>query len=234
MEKLAVLCPVAESVDPVVFQHTMAMISFASQNGVEIKQVGVTKRTLIHSARNALAKGFLSTDCEWAFWMDSDMLLPANAINRLLEVSKSKNSKFVTGIYYQRLGEHLPVLWRKDPVSEDGIQLISDPKNNDKHEAYRHHYVVPSKDSKEPFKADVCGFGCVLMHRELLEKIPYPYFKTISDECSEDFYFCVQARKFGFELWADPLMVLGHIGDPVIITKNQCMLTQDKLRKIKV
>lgn len=233
--KVAFLCPVAESVHPIIFQHTLAMLSYASQNDVEINQVGVTHRTLIHTARNNLSKGFLATDCEWAFWMDCDMLLPRNTINRLLEVAKEKESKFVTGIYYQRQGEHFPVLWKKDPTDLEGNTLHSNENLvKDKRGAWQHHFLVPSKDADRPFKADVCGFGCVLTHREMFEKIPYPYFKTISDECSEDFYFSVKAKREGFQLWADPTMNLGHMADPPFITKYDCRIDSSKLKPVKV
>lgn len=232
---VALLCPVAETLDPVIFQHTLAMVSFSSQNGVKIKDVGVTKRTLVHSARNALAKGFLQTDNEWAFWMDADMLLPSNTIVKLLETAEKTGGKFVTGIYYQRLGEHFPVLWKKDPETIDGERLFSDPKlRHDGKEAYKHHYVVPSPNAVEPFRADVCGFGCVLMHRSILEKLEYPYFKMITDDCSEDFYFCLQAKKAGVELWADPSLTLGHMSDPVFITKKDFKIQQSELKQVKV
>lgn len=237
MEKrsLAILCPVAESVDPLVFQHTMALVSWASSHDVAVTQVGVTRRTLIHSARNQLASGFLKTDCEWAFWMDADMILPNNTINRLLDVAKDKNALFVTGVYYQRLGDHMPILWKKDPVDMEGNVILSDPKlRRDEKEAYKHNFILPNKNATQPFRADVCGFGCVLMHRKVLEGMVYPYFKTISDDCSEDFYFCINAKKSGFELWADPLLTLGHLGDPPVFTKHNCRVAEDKLKQIKV
>ena len=152
MASVAILCPVAESVNPITFQYAMAMVSHSTNNGMQIKQVGVTQRTLVHSARNQLAKGFLKTDCDWAFWMDADMVLPSDTLIRLMETAEAKNAQFVTAVYYQRLGEHFPVLWKKDPLDLEGNRMVSDPKAvKDKREAYRHHYLIPKKDATFPF-----------------------------------------------------------------------------------
>jgi hypothetical protein len=115
VEKIAFLCPVAQVFNPKVVQHTIAMVAYASARGYEVQQVGVVERMLIHQARNVLAEGFMRTECDWAFWMDSDMLMPADTIVKLVEQAKKLDTKFMTGVYYQRLGEHLPVLWRKKP-----------------------------------------------------------------------------------------------------------------------
>lgn len=228
--KVALLCPVAESVNPQVFKHALAMVSYASAHGYEVHQIGVTERTLIHNARNQLANGFKQTDCEWAFWMDSDMIFPAPTIVHLIEKAKELDTKFITGVYYQRLNQHLPVLWRKNPVKMDGTKLPDFPATSDGREAYLHHFVIPPENI--PIKADVCGFGAVAMHREMVEKIPYPYFKTISDDCSEDFYFCLKAKEAGYQLWADPSLEIGHMSNPVFVTRKDMKL--DEKSKVEI
>lgn len=228
--KIAFLSPVAESVAPTAFQSILAAMLKTMDGGLRVEQIGVTERMLVQSARNVLAKGFLDTDCEWAFWWDCDTIVPPDVVLRLYKTAQDCNAKFTTGVYYQRLGHHYPVIWRKNPVLEGGViprltpQEQLGPTNETTNDAYRHFYVFPGPGRTKPFKVDVCGFGCVLMHRELIEKIPYPWFKMISGECSEDFYFCVQAKKAGFELWADPIPRLGHIGPPQVIYRENCNL----------
>jgi hypothetical protein len=236
--KLAVLCPVGETVPAPTFQYAMAMVSYASQHGIRIEKVGVTERQLVQTARNVLGKGFLKSDCDWAFWMDSDHIFPAETIVQLMETAIEKNAKFVTGVYYQRVGKFNPVLWKKNPVTSDGKRLYSTPEGgNGKHkdevmltkEAYIHHHISPSPDSVNPFRADVCGFGCVLTHKEMFEKMEYPYFKIMTDICSEDFYFCVKAKESGFQLWADPRPRIGHIGAREVVYREKYFdLMKDK------
>ncbi len=219
--KIALLCPIAQLVEPLVFKHTLAMVSNASHHGIEISNVGTTDRMLIHQARNVLAKEFLDTECQWAFWMDSDQIFPADTISVLLRTAQELGAEFVTGVYYQRLGQHNPVLWLKDPVTTEGKHIYEAAKERkDYNETYTHHYVAPGLNAKKPFRADVCGFGCVLVHRNVLENMKPPYFEMISDECSEDFYFCNKAKKSGAKLWAVPSIRVGHVGKPMIVFKE--------------
>lgn len=232
--KIAWLTPVADNVQAKTFQHVIAAVSYASHNGVAIDYIGITERQIIQDARNVLAQHLLKTDCEWAFWCDSDQIIPPNTIPYLLSVAKNKDAKFVTGVYYQRHGSHRAVLWSKSPVPVDGqsIETLSADK-------YSHFFIVPSVDMTQPFKVDVCGFGCVLTHRSMFEKIPYPYFVYsgaygTDTHCSEDFYFCVEAKKAGFQLWAAPKLKVGHIGVPPIIYREDCKLEGKDLKQVKL
>lgn len=232
--KIAWMTPIADSMQPRAFQHAIAAASFASHHGVEINFIGVTERQIIQDARNVLAQHFLKTDCEWAFWFDCDQIIPNDTIPYLLKVAKEKDAKFVTGVYYQRSGSHRAVLWSKNPVTTDGQPVEILPETS-----YSHFFIVPSPDMTQPFKVDVSGFGCVLTHRSMFEKIPYPYFVYsgaygTDTHCSEDFYFCVEAKKAGFQLWAAPKLKVGHIGVPPIIYREDCKLEGKDLKLVKL
>ena len=213
-DSVAILIPCGGMVEPRVFQSAIVLTSYANENGYKIRQVGVTESTLIHTARNVLARGFLETDCEWSFWMDSDMILEARTIPALLSWAKKLNVKLVTGVYYQRYGEHVPVI------------LIRDEKNRSYEDVYSHTPILPPEGQKAPFKINRAGFGCMMVHRDVLVALDEPYFKYsfISDkkEFSEDFYFCMQAEQAGFELWAIPELTCGHVGQAPVITRADC------------
>jgi len=227
--KLSFLSPVAEVIYPIAAQYAFAAISNAASKGVKISNIGVTERTLIHTARNQLAKGFLDSGDEWAFWWDCDVVMEPDTITRLLNVAKEKDAKMVTGVYYQRLGKHFPVLWKKDPVGLDGEKISLGPARNAESEKYRSHYLIPHPDAKKPLQADIAGFGCMLTHRSVFDGMAFPWFKTLTGVCSEDFYFCVNARGKGVQLWADPSIRLGHISKPQVVFKEH--LQFDNLNK---
>lgn len=222
MDTVTVLCPIAETVAPLVFQSALSAVGYASANGVKIQFIGVTERTLVDTARNVLTRELLKTDSEWAFWMDADMILPKETIVRLLQVAKEKKTKMVTGIYYQRGGKHWPVCWVRDPELESGKKVQHD--NQDAYDAneYLGVYAVPGPEAKEPFLANTAGFGCALIHRNVFESLEDPWFVFLPGKCSEDFYFFVNAKKKGYELWADPTLRLGHVGSPKIVYKEDC------------
>lgn len=211
-DSVAILSPCANSVEPRAYQFAMIVASAASASGFPVRQVGVTERTLIHTARNVLANEFLATDCEWAFWLDSDMVLPANTIPVMMRWAKKLNAQFLTGIYHQRMGDHKP------------LALVRNESVVSYKEESEHSMVIVPEGCTTPFKIHCCGFGCVLMHRDVLLKLKNPYFKYEMQEgkkeLSEDFYFCIQARKAGIDLWAIPELACGHLGQAPIITKN--------------
>ncbi len=211
-DSVAILSPCANSVEPRAYQSAMALASNASANGCQAKFIGVTERMLVHTARNVLAKGFLETECEWAFWLDSDMVLPAMTIPKMMQWAKKIGGKFMTGIYYQRVGDHKPLVLvrNKDIKYEDEISFSS---------------LIPPDGATVPFKVHAAGFGCILMHRDILAKIEEPYFKyeyVNGKEFSEDFYFCKKAMAAGIDLWAVPDLLCGHLGQAPIITKKDC------------
>lgn len=231
---VALLMPCGGPVEPRVLQSTINLVTSAQFQGITVRQVGVTDRTLVHTARNILAKGFLETECEWAFWVDSDMILEARTIPLMIKRAQELNAKLLTGIYYKRLGQHHPVLWRKQLQSKDGKVLRT------MRDRYSHMTVFPGGIGGKPFKVDVAGFGCVLMHREVLEKMKAPYFRfdffegengeTL--EASEDFYFFVNAKDAGYDLWAVPELKCGHLGHAPVITHADMKLDMSKMTEM--
>jgi hypothetical protein len=225
--------PCAGPVEPRVLQSTVNLVSSAQSQGIKVLQVGITDRTLIHTARNILANGFLQTECEWAFWMDSDMILEPRTIPLMLKYAKQLDAKMLTGIYYKRLGQHHPVLWRKTLKSADG-KLVRTTASR-----YAHMTVFPGGVGGPPFKVDVSGFGCVLMHRSVLDALKKPYFRFDffeedgqQLEASEDFYFFVNAKEAGFDLWAIPELKCGHVGSAPVITHADMQIDMSKMTQM--
>ncbi len=222
METITILCPIAETIPPRVFQSALAMVNYSAQCGVKIDLIGITERTLVDTARCVLAREFLKTTSDWAFWMDADTILPKETIVRLLDIAKKKDAKMVTGVYYQRGGKHWPVLWTRSPELDDGKKpQVLNREEYDQNENVG-MFTVPGPEAKEPFKVHSAGFGCVLVHRNVFEATDDPWFRFIYKKCSEDFYFFVNAQKKGYDLWADPSLHIGHVGAAKVVYKEDC------------
>lgn len=230
-DSVAMAIPCASGVEPRVLQSLLAVAAQTVKDGYDLRLFGVTDRSLIHSARNWLSKEFLATDCEWIFWADSDMLLPAQALSILMRRAEEVGGKFLTGVYYQRLGEHRPVLFLREFKTDGSVA-----------EQYNHIPVLPKAGSVTPFRVDACGFGCVLMHRSVFDGAEYPYFKFLFPESgpkgdsyvAEDIYFCVQARLRGIDIWAVPELKLGHLGNAPAITRENCKAKTEDLKQFRV
>ncbi len=219
-KECSIAIPIAQVVEPKTLQSMLAMVNHSAAHGVTIRHIGITERALIDDARNTLTETFLKSPTEWMFWMDSDMVFPEDTLVKLFKVAEEKNTKMVTGIYYQRKGLNYPVLFSRGEQLEESGTKTGMHTTRSSGNKYAGSFIFPHPDKKEPFKVHAAGFGCVLVHRSVLEVMPRPWFKFVKGECSEDFYFFVNAAELGFELWAEPTIDLGHIADAPVITKR--------------
>lgn len=76
------------------------------------------------------------------------------------------------------------------------------------------------KPPKETFKCGAVPTGLTLIKTSVFEKLTKPYFfyKYNSEgimESSQDVYFSLKAREAGFELFCNPLIITGHIGEQI-------------------
>ncbi len=218
IKEVAIAIPCAQVVEPRVLQSMLTLVSYTSWHSVKITEIGVTERQMVDDARNGLAEAFLASPTEWMFWMDSDMLFPPETLIELIKVAEEKEAKFVTGVYYQRKGNNMPCLWTRGAELSNG-ELSAMGSIKAQQNKYVGAFTFPHPDKKDPFKIHAAGFGCILVHRSIFEKMDRPWFKFLPGTCSEDFYFCVNAKELGYDLWAVPGPVLGHIGDAPVITK---------------
>jgi len=235
-DTVCLLMPCGGPVEPRVVQSSLNLVTHSARAGYPVIQIGITDRTLVQLARNMLAEAFLKeTEAEWAFWMDSDMILEDRTIRVMMQYAKQLNTKMLTGIYYKRLGDHQPVLWRKKLQSTNG-EVKHDPMLG-----YSHYVVYPNNVGGKPFLVDVAGFGCTLIHRDVFDKMKWPYFKFVPyeeggkhKEASEDFYFFVQAGELGYRLWAVPELDCGHVGMAPIIRHKDMKMDKAKMTEMNL
>lgn len=147
----------------------------------------------IDQIRNLIAEWGKRYD--YLFCVDSDIVLPNDALAKLIAADKD----VVSGLYIQRKpGHHILEIYEDTP--NGGTQ-------NAKWENLKGRGLVEIAG---------CGFGCVLVKGDVLRKMPYPHFvyKSALDHAytfSEDVYFCLEARKHGFKIWADTSLLCEHI-----------------------
>jgi len=145
----------------------------------------------IDQIRNLIASWITNGPYDYLFSVDSDIIFPKDTLCKLLMHDKD----VVTGIYRQRLPEQIVELY-------------------DKNYANLPYQEVEGKDLVE---IGGCGFGCVLIKKQVMQKIGYPQFEYHSaishnDTISEDVDFCRKARQNGFSIWCDATILCGHKG----------------------
>ncbi len=164
----------------------------------------VFQGALVDRARNQLVEQMLNHAIKptHLFFLDSDILPAPDTLKMLL----SHEASIVSGLYRRRLTPHEPVAYRFD--SKKILQPI----------------VVPSTaKGRKPIKVDMVGAGCLLIEREVFEKVKAPWFVSEwkkEGHLSEDFYFCQKARDAGFEILVDPKVTPLHL-DPMGIGTSE-------------
>ena len=154
--------------------------------------------SLIYDARNEFCSMAVKGNYDYVMFIDSDMVFPANVINKLIAL----NADVATAVCYGRIGQHNPQVYTemkpttwyrketasKRPKSVDGI-----------------------------FKIKACGMACCLVSVGLIREMfrrninPFEPFGHLG----EDFSFCVRAHKMGAVMLADGSIPIGHVGESV-------------------
>lgn len=181
------------------------LVSYSWAHGLKVGAFGGTERMVIHWARNDLARQARDLVREngekytHILWLDDDHAFNPDL---LCYLARNGDKDVVSALYYGRT-KPLPVAYVKDT-------------NDDK---YKHFPLIwPPSTLCE---VDAVGFGACLMRRDVLDRIPEPYFTFINSGVGEDIYFCVHAKEHGVKIWLEGSYELGHIGDPEIVRRPQ-------------
>lgn len=153
-------------------------------------------------SRELARKKVLEEGYDYLFCLDQDVVPPKDIIQKLMEHGKY----IITGIYYNNYvklnpntneyeNRKLPVAWVKS--LKDKNKLVTIRKD-----------VI---ESGELIKIDSCGTGCILIHREILEKIKFRW--EDDKEGVDDVFFCIDALNLGYEIYADTSVVCEHLVD---------------------
>lgn len=152
------------------------------------------KGSLVMHARNELVKNAQSCGASHIFFLDSDMVVPPDTLERLIA-----HHVHIVGADYVR---------RVEPHNLNGTpDFEKGPKGP-------HQNVL--------FPMLTLPFGCILISRKVFTDMPRPYFKYLEGEDdahtqSEDTFFCNQARRAGQTIWCDTSLTreVGHVGTKV-------------------
>lgn len=137
---------------------------------------------------------------DYLLFVDDDMTFPDDTLDRLIS-----HKKEIIGVASN--SRILPLSTTVGLMDEEGNYM-----HPDKNPTWK------MKLPEELFKAYFVGTGVMLIDMKVFEKLSKPYFTFTSNEDGkvikgEDGYFCEEAKKAGYEIWCDPTISIGHIGD---------------------
>lgn len=171
--------------------------------------VQISYKQPVDANRNKIVKKFLSSECEWLLMMDADIVPPENILD-MIEHGKKIVSATVLGM--------------KDGVPHPLIMKMDDDK-----EMYRMVGLDQYQDELRDdglIEIDGSGTGCILIHREVLEKMEPPWFKFEYNKFgdikySEDYKFSQKAKEMGYKIYCDTNMPCKHFKKVDLLDLNQ-------------
>lgn len=149
----------------------------------------------IASARTWLVQEALQKDLTHILFIDSDMYFQADIINKLVEEDKD-----IIGIEYNK---------RQFPLEMIGA-------------------AVEKRTEDMPYKARYAGTGVLLIKLDIFRDPKFgivdeqgtrqPWFQFARGAngelvMGEDVWFCNIARSAGYDVWIDPRIKVGHVGE---------------------
>ena len=145
----------------------------------------------VHQARINIVKEAQKGDCTHLLFVDSDMVFKPETVEKLLGYDKD-----IVGADYNM--RELPLKSTVKIHDKQGNQIFE-----------------PSTDKL--YECVAIGTGFMLIKMEVFKKLTYPWFFYEQDRnemtMGSDMWFCNKAREFDYQIWADPTLAVGHIGD---------------------
>ena len=147
----------------------------------------------IISGRNIIREYFLDKNYDYLFFLDTDVIVPKDIFQKLLEC----NADIATGVYLcnQQIKDKRIILPAIYKFHDEGKVKIP---------------PIEEMTGEKIFEIAVCGMGCCLIKRDVLNKIKFRQF-TSSTEDGEDVAFCIDARKNGFKVKVNTAAKCKHI-----------------------
>jgi hypothetical protein len=201
--KIAICIPYNSSWNPEWVDRTYAPLRYTPLDWC-VKITFLCKVPSLPVARDTLINQSLEQNCDYTFFIDTDVVFesddPNVALRKLYQcmnkVKEMKNAKIVSGLYRakQKVGFNY-AMWMKAPGQKIG-------------------FVPIEKWTGNWLEVSVCGLGCCLIDNHIFRETPKPWFKwDTSEGPSEDFYFFELAKKHGFETHVFTEVRLSHLGN---------------------
>lgn len=153
----------------------------------------------VEQVRNIMVNWMLLNGFDYMLSVDSDIILPQDALIRLL-AAQTPTVGITSGVYIQRKeGVRIPEVYVHNP--ETGGQRNMD---------------INLVQGDMRIEVEGVGFGCCLVSRAVFEAVGNPWFEYRSNiefhkVVSEDVDFCTKARAKGFRVVLDTGIKCGHI-----------------------
>lgn len=196
--------PCNSPMSPKTVMSLLRTVTACHEAGVKLEVDFITGCSDVTTARNRVLDSFLKGPADRLFWIDSDMTWSPDSFLRVLALTTEMD--IVGGVYPMKTNEVvIPVAFaQRNQFDMNKYGLLS---------------------------ANGLGLGFVCMTRKVVEAVAVTK-PTVVDRNSgaefadvfrrdtfkgyvrgEDMAFFADARELGFNIWIDPTIKLGHVGE---------------------
>ena len=162
------------------------------------------------TARNRIARLALDSGFDYVLMVDSDMVLPKDALVNLLDDPRDVVLGYcarrgVNGIYNGQT-----CIFKL--LSAEGVRC----KSYLTEDAYKAEEIAALKaKGEQKIRVHGGGMACALIKTDVFNRIKYPWYDWANYKdggtLSEDLYFCENCRKNSVQIYADTRVNCGHI-----------------------
>ncbi len=195
--RVALAVPLFEPLSPMTVISIAALVRRATERGL-LSGLFFSDGLFYDLARNALVREVLGSPAHFThlLWVDSDMVVPADAAERLLASDK----QVVGALYHTKRVDLHPAAFDLDPV-----RVYEGPFDG----------LV---------RTDGFGLGCALVRREVFEEMASRFdderWHVLSYGSGEDMHFFRRCKEMGVEVWLDGSVRCGHVRDGAVTTDD--------------
>lgn len=208
-----------------------------------ITRLVAPRGALTDANRNRIVSYFLNeTDCDYLFQMDDDVKLPL-PVGQTLGLLLSHKHSIVSGIYYRGSPPHDPIAfvynkegprdgyvslidWEPDSmVRVDAVGMGCTLIHREVFEKMQKEFVIVESwrgelrwEHPDDLEENTAPSDRVLTLEEMREDMEDAInpFYALSYSRTEDFYFCENAKKLGFDVWLDTSIEADHLQTKVV------------------
>jgi len=175
------------------------LISHCIRRGeYEIKYTFVARAPL-PQVRNFIVHEALKVEADYLLQIDQDQVYPSDVLDKLM----AHDTDIVSALYFQRKLPTLPMMYR---AKRRNGEIVG-------YEPYTDY-------EKGLIEVDAVGMGMALIRTDVFRKIPEPWYWNSRVDVTEDIYFCWKAQQYGFKIYVDTNVPIGHLYSPPVITER--------------
>lgn len=174
-------------------------------------------------ARNAIVEEALKYDSDYILMLDDDHVIDIEDsphptlryefLRKMINHLEEDPIKGIVGaLYFQRGGNCYPVIMQKNKEGE-------------------HFFITHMEIARGLQKCNVTGGGCMLLRKEIFDKIPSPWFEPEFDQ-GTDIQICDKTIRAGFTVWCDSSIEIGHVvAEREVLSSKTMAQKKPKARK---